>query len=155
MKKINILLTTCLSSFLLLSCSTIIPSNNSTQNLTIVSTTTDTNNPDSTKNDYSNEIKPLSNVKLSYLIKSKKLFAKIKTTWNNAQEGSLYVRWQAPKNTSCYSASFPIKKYKDINDYTTAYKIPFYNDKKCKGLWKIIILDKNNNSILSKDSYIL
>ena len=156
MKKLNILLVISIISVLLLSsCSKVISSNKIVQDTTIISSNTEINNPDLTDNNYSDEIKPSSIVKLSYLVKSKKLFAKIYTTWNNAEENSLYLEWKAPKNTYCYSSSFPIKKYNNINDYTTAYINPFYKNKICQGVWKVIILNKNNNYILSKDSYLL
>jgi hypothetical protein len=69
-----------------------------------------------------------------------KLVAKIYTTYNNNPEGSVRLQWDAPKGTGCYDTSFPISKYGETKDMTTASVSLKQGNKFCSGTWNVNVL---------------
>lgn len=96
--------------------------------------------------------KPTASINLDYKDKTKEIDAKITTNWNGAPQGTIYLTWRAPKDTNCYSTSFPITKFKDTQDYTSDSQSVLNNDKICQGEWTAIVVDKSDNSELAKQS---
>jgi len=95
-------------------------------------------NSDTVKNTSTDVTTPTAKVKLTP--KGDKLVAKVYTTYNNNPEGSVRLQWDAPKGTGCYDTSFPISKYSETNDMTTASVSLKQGDKFCNGTWNVNIL---------------
>lgn len=99
--------------------------------------------------------KPTSSLKLNYIKKTNEIDAQIITNWNSAPQGSVYLTWNAPKETSCYSTSFPITKYKDDQDYTKDSQSVVSKGVVCEGKWTAIVVNKSDNSELAKETVII
>ncbi len=109
-------------------------------------------NPDQEDRQDSSEDKPTATLNLNYQSESHEIEAKIITNWNGAPQGTIYLTWRAPKDTNCYSTSFPITKFKDVQDYTVDNQSVFSDDKVCDGIWTATIVNKSDNSELAKSS---
>ncbi|MEY8766663.1 MULTISPECIES: TUL4 family outer member lipoprotein LpnB [Francisella] len=109
-------------------------------------------NPDQEDRQDSSEDKPTASLNMSYKPESHEIEAKIITNWNGAPQGTIYLTWRAPKDTNCYSTSFPITKFKDAQDYTVDNQSVLSDDKVCDGVWTATIVNKSDNSELAKSS---
>ncbi|ASG68621.1 lipoprotein [Francisella halioticida] len=96
--------------------------------------------------------KPTATLNLKYKPKTHEIDAKIITNWNGAPQGTIYLTWTAPKNTNCYSTSFPITKFKDTQDLTVDSQSVLSDAKVCQGEWTATVVNKSDNSILAKGS---
>ncbi|AIT10284.1 hypothetical protein LO80_04390 [Candidatus Francisella endociliophora] len=96
--------------------------------------------------------KPTASVNLKYKADTHEIDAKLITNWNGAPQGTIYLTWKAPKQTNCYSTSFPITKFKETQDYTVDTQSVLNDDKVCKGKWTAVIVDKSDNSELANGS---
>lgn len=99
-------------------------------------------NSDTVKNTSTDATTPTAKVNLTQ--KDDKLVAKIYTTYNNNPEGSVKLQWDAPKGTGCYDTSFPISKYSETHDMTTASVNLKQGDKFCNGTWNVNVLFNKN-----------
>ena len=81
------------------------------------------------------------------------LKAKIYTTYNNNPEGSVKLQWDAPKGTGCHDTSFPISKYGETNDMTTASVNLNQGDKFCEGTWNVNVVF--NGETIATDSVVV
>ena len=108
-------------------------------------------NPDQDGEDLAVD-KPTSTVNLKYKPKTHEIDAKIVTNWNGAPQGTIYLTWSAPKDTKCYSTSFPITKFKDTQDLTSDSQSVLSDGKVCQGKWTATIVNKSDNSTLAKGS---
>lgn len=86
--------------------------------------------------------------------KNNQLVAKVTTHWNGAQEGELYLKWNAPADTTCHSTKLPITKFNDSNDLSIAKRpiTSLYTDKLCPGKWQVDVVDQSGN-IVASESY--
>lgn len=96
--------------------------------------------------------KPTASVSLTYKAKTKEIDAKIVTNWNGAPQGTIYLTWIAPKDTDCYSTSFPITKFKETEDYTVDNQSVLSDDNVCVGKWTAKVISKSDNSELANSS---
>lgn len=96
--------------------------------------------------------KPTASLNLKYKSDTHEIDAKLITNWNGAPQGIIYLTWKAPKDTSCYSTSFPITKFKETEDYTVDSQSVLSDDKVCEGTWTATIVNKSDNSELAKGS---
>jgi len=96
--------------------------------------------------------KPKASLKLNYVKKTNEIDAQIITDWNEVPQGTIYLTWTAPKDTNCYSTSFPITKYKDEQDYTKDSQSVVSKKTVCAGKWIATIVNKSDNSELAKKS---
>ncbi len=76
------------------------------------------------------------------------IYAVIHTTYNGNPEGSVELKWTAPKDSGCYNTEFPITKYGEDNDMTWATVEIKQGDKYCSGTWTADIM-YGNQSIAS------
>jgi subtilisin-like proprotein convertase family protein len=90
---------------------------------------------------------PTASIKLSQ--KGDQIIARVTTNWDNANQGDLYLKWIAPKGTTCHNTQLPITKYKESNDISTAKRpiTSLYSDKDCNGEWKVQVITKNGSDI--------
>ncbi|AEI35371.1 TUL4 family outer member lipoprotein LpnB [Francisella salina] len=109
-------------------------------------------NPDQEDRQDSSEDKPTASLNMIYKPESHEIEAKIITNWNGAPQGTIYLTWRAPKDTNCYSTSFPITKFKDAQDYTVDNQSVLSDDKVCDGVWTATVVNKSDNSELAKSS---
>ncbi|MBK2356049.1 TUL4 family outer member lipoprotein LpnB [Francisella hispaniensis] len=98
------------------------------------------------------EDKPTATLKLKYKAATHEIDARIVTNWNGAPQGTIYLTWVAPKDTNCYSTSFPITKFNETQDYTVDSQSVLSDDKVCDGTWTALIVNKSDNSELAKAS---
>ena len=89
---------------------------------------------------------PTAKVKLSK--KSDKITAKIYTTYNNNEGGSVSLNWDAPKG--CYDTKFPITKYGETNDMTMASVNVKQGSKYCSGTWTANVMF--DGDVIASDS---
>jgi predicted small secreted protein len=75
------------------------------------------------------------------------IIATIHTTYNGNPEGSVSLKWTAPKDSGCYSTEFPITKYGETKDLTWASVELKQGDKYCGGTWTASVV--NNGSDLA------
>jgi hypothetical protein len=108
-------------------------------------------NPDQEGENVS-EDKPTADLSLTYKQKTHEIDARIITNWNGAPQGTIYLTWRAPKSTNCYSTSFPITKFKEVQDYTVDNQSVLSDNKVCVGVWSAIVVNKSDNSELAKAS---
>lgn len=99
------------------------------------------------------EYKPTSTLKLKYKAATHEIDARIITNWNGAPQGTIYLTWIAPKDTSCYSTSFPITKFNETQDYTVDSQSVLSDYKVCAGKWTAMVVNKSDNSELAKASF--
>jgi hypothetical protein len=115
-----------------------------------VSDNNDQDNPDS---ESSAEVdQPTATLKITRNNKKNEIKASIVTNWNGVPQGSIYLNWKAPEETSCYNTSFPITKFKDIEDYTTDLESIASDNVICTGTWTATITNKADDSELASDS---
>ncbi|APC96441.1 TUL4 family lipoprotein [Francisella frigiditurris] len=95
---------------------------------------------------------PNATITLAYNKNLHSIDAKIITNWNGAPQGSVYLSWETPEDTSCYNTAFPIAKFKEIEDYSTDSQSVLYNNQICAGTWKAIITDKSDGSVLASST---
>ncbi|AXA33142.1 TUL4 family lipoprotein [Francisella adeliensis] len=95
-------------------------------------------------------VNPSATLKIVYVAKTNEIDANIITNWNDAPQGSIYLTWTAPKESNCYSTSFPITKYKEDQDYTKDSQSVMADDIVCKGKWSVSLVNKSDNSVLAK-----
>ncbi len=119
-------------------------------NTVAVDANSEQDNPDSDTDDVKDE--PTADVKLTYSAKKHEIKANITTTWNGAPQGTIYLTWEAPTDTSCYNTSFPITKYKDVEDYTKDYESVISDNVVCKGTWTATITNKADDSELASQT---
>ena len=98
---------------------------------------------------------PTSSLKLKYVKKTNEIDAQIITSWNGVPQGTIYLTWTAPEETSCYSTSFPITKYKDDQDYTKDSQSVVSKEAVCEGKWTATIVNKSDNSVLAKEQLVV
>ncbi|WP_150466104.1 TUL4 family lipoprotein [Francisella sp. SYW-2] len=77
----------------------------------------------------------------------------IHTTYNNNPNGSVELEWVAPEGTNCYNTGFPIKKYGEENDMTSATVNTKHGNKECNGAWTANI--KFNGNIIATDTIMI
>ena len=65
----------------------------------------------------------------------------------------IYLTWIAPRDTNCYSTSFPITKFNETQDYTVDSQSVLSDDKVCDGTWTAMVVNKSDNSELAKASF--
>ena len=139
--KNTIKISTLLASVLILaSCSTITEGDNATPPQDTDSTTATATSTATTE-------APTATVKLSENSHDE-IYAVIHTTYNGNPEGSVELKWTAPKDSGCYNTEFPITKYGEDNDMTWATVEIKQGDKYCSGTWTADIM-YNNQSIAS------
>jgi len=73
------------------------------------------------------------------------IIATIHTTYNGNPEGSVNLKWTAPKGSGCYSTEFPITKYGDTNDMTWASVELKQGDKYCSGTWTASVVNNGDD----------
>lgn len=95
---------------------------------------------------------PSATLQTVYIAKTNEIDASIVTNWDEAPQGSIYLTWTAPKESNCYSTSFPITKYKEDQDYTKDSQSVMADDVVCKGKWTVALVNKSDNSVLAKKS---
>ncbi|MDE5020981.1 TUL4 family lipoprotein, partial [Francisella tularensis subsp. holarctica] len=71
--------------------------------------------------------------------------ARIITNWNGAPHGRIYLTWVAPKDTNCYSTSFPITIFNETKDYTVDSQSVLSDDNGCNGTWTALIVNLSDN----------
>ncbi|KEI35331.1 TUL4 family lipoprotein [Allofrancisella frigidaquae] len=98
---------------------------------------------------------PTASLTLKYKPATHEIDARMVTNWNGAPQGTVYLTWFAPKDTDCYSTSFPIAKFKETEDYTVDSQSVLSDDKICAGTWKAVVVNKSDNSELAKASVII
>jgi len=130
----------------------------STQEATNEQTPVSNNESNITTNDLSTDVATLnqsSTQATSELIliqnNNHQLVAKATTQWNKSKQGDLYIKWIAPKGTTCHSTQLPITKYKDSNDISIAKRptTSLYTDKPCNGIWTAEVVDKKGQTLTS------
>ena len=152
MKKNILTLSLLLSSgFLLGGCTSFNSLFSSSDNSVAVGSNNEQDNPDS--ENLADEVdEPTATIKLKLNSKKNELKASIITNWNGAPQGSIYLNWTAPEKSSCYNTSFPITKFKDIEDYTSDYESIISDNVLCTGEWKATIINKADDSELASES---
>lgn len=73
------------------------------------------------------------------------IIATIHTTYNGNPEGSVNLKWTAPKGSGCYSTEFPITKYGETNDMTWASVELKQGDKYCTGTWSATVVNNGDD----------
>ncbi len=93
---------------------------------------------------------PTATIKLSQ--KDDQIIAKLSTNWENAKQGDLYLKWVAPKGTTCHNTQLPITKYKDTNDISSAKRpvTSLYTDQACNGIWEVQVITKNGATVANE-----
>ena len=114
----------------------------------------DSLNNDQKENRLSSDV-PVVILKLKYKTATNEIEATTVTQWNSSPQGSIYLTWTAPKNSSCYSTSFPINKIHEKNDILVDSESIINNDKICVGTWIASLADKYNNSLLAKQEIVI
>jgi len=143
MKKRLYTLITLFSLILLSSCAT-------TTGASVSSDSNTVENPDIYENSSPTIDQANSNIKLSLNKEHTKITAKLYTDWNKKPQGTLFVNFMPPKESPCPDNSYPMTKYKEINDYSKAIikLIPAPNTN-CYGQWTISVIDKTDNAIIA------
>lgn len=151
MKKNILLLSILLSTgFVLNGCTAFNSLFETNNNGVAVNDNNDQENPDS---ENSAEVdQPTATLKITRSNKKNEIKANIVTSWNGSPQGSIYLNWKAPEETSCYNTSFPITKFNDIEDYTTDFESIASDNVVCTGTWTATVTNKANDSELASDS---